>query len=169
MIKAIVYTSKSGSTEAYARMLSVNTGIPAHSLRDALKTLPRGCEVAYLGCVRADTVLDLSKALKFFSVRMVCAVGMGKTGENEERIRNAFRIDPSIAVFTLQGNYHPDELKGADRLIMKMMSGVLIKQLREKGTLSADDEEMIKLLTEGGDKVSEENISAPLEWIRSRI
>ena len=37
MTEAIVYTSKHGSTEAYAGMLSDRTGIPAYTLKEALK------------------------------------------------------------------------------------------------------------------------------------
>ena len=166
MTEAIVYTSKHGSTEAYAGMLSDRTGIPAYTLKEALRKLPSGSRIIYMGCVRADNVLDLDKAEKAFNVAAVCAVGMSKTGENTDRIRKASRISESKAVFTLQGNYHPESLKGIDRLIMKMMSKVLIKQINEKESPSEEDRMMVKLLTEGGDMVAEENLAAVLDWIK---
>ena len=167
MIKAIVYTSKNGSTEWYAKLLSEKTGIPSYTLKEASKTLSGESDIAYLGCVRADGVMDLKKAEKAFKVKMVCAVGMSETGENTGRIRKANQLSDDIALFTLQGNYLPDKLKGADKLIMKLMSGVLLKQMKERGELSDGDREMVSLLTDGGDRVSEANASAPLEWIRN--
>lgn len=42
MIEAIVYTSNTGYTEEYARMLSKSTGLRALLLKDAVKALKRG-------------------------------------------------------------------------------------------------------------------------------
>lgn len=50
MIEAIVYTSNTGYTEEYARMLSKSTGLRALLLKDAVKALKRGAPVIYMGC-----------------------------------------------------------------------------------------------------------------------
>ncbi len=36
-MKAIIYTSNTGSTERYARLLAEQTGLPAYSLTEAVK------------------------------------------------------------------------------------------------------------------------------------
>ena len=49
MIQAVVYTSNTGSTEQYARLLGQETGLPVCSLTEARKTLSAGTQILYLG------------------------------------------------------------------------------------------------------------------------
>ena len=44
-MKAIIYTSATGHTERYAKMLSEKTGIPAYPAKEAKSALPRGSEI----------------------------------------------------------------------------------------------------------------------------
>ena len=46
---AIVYTSHTGSTERYARLLGRRTGLPVWPLAEAERALPPGAEIVYLG------------------------------------------------------------------------------------------------------------------------
>jgi hypothetical protein len=77
-MKAIVYTSKTGSTKRYAEMLSAETGLPAYALDGAGKKLAKGSEIIYMGWIMANSVKGYKKAAGRYAVRAVCAVGMGR-------------------------------------------------------------------------------------------
>ena len=62
MIEAIVYTSNTGYTEEYARMLSKSTGLRALLLKDAVKALKRGTPVIYMGWLMAGIINGYKKA-----------------------------------------------------------------------------------------------------------
>ena len=76
MISAIVYTSNSGYTAEYARLLGRATGLPVNDLRQVHTPQPDE-EVIFLGWLMADRVMGWPKANAFFKVRAVCQVGMG--------------------------------------------------------------------------------------------
>lgn len=54
-MKAIIYTSNTGSTERYARLLAEQTGLPAYSLTEAKEAVPAGA-VRAMGPRRSVTV-----------------------------------------------------------------------------------------------------------------
>ena len=72
MIKAIVYTSNTGYTGEYAKLLGEETRLPVYSLSDARKSLETGSEIIYLGWLMAGTVKGYPKAAKLFRVSAVC-------------------------------------------------------------------------------------------------
>ena len=88
-MNAIVYTSGTGYTAQYARLLSEQTGLPAHSLEEAGKSLPANSEILYLGWLMAGSVQDFRKARKRYRVRAVVGVGMGATGSQLDDVRKA--------------------------------------------------------------------------------
>lgn len=53
---AIIYTTNTGSTERYAKLLSHETGLPAYSLTEAKKKVLAGAEIIYLGWMMAGSV-----------------------------------------------------------------------------------------------------------------
>ena len=54
-MNAIIYTTNTGSTERYARLLAKETGLPAYSLAEAKKRVFAGAEVIYLGWIMAGS------------------------------------------------------------------------------------------------------------------
>ena len=82
-MKAIVYTSNTGSAKTYAEMLSAKIGLPVMPLTDAVTALDTGTEIIYFGWLMAGRVQGLAAAVKHFSVRAVCAVGMTSSAEME--------------------------------------------------------------------------------------
>ena len=61
-MKAIIYTSNTGSTERYARLLAEQTGLPAYSLTEAKEAVPAGA-VRAMGPRRSATVSGRSAVL----------------------------------------------------------------------------------------------------------
>ena len=60
MISAIVYTSNSGYTAEYARMLGELTGLPVNDLRQVHNPQPQR-EVIFLGWIMADNVMGYAR------------------------------------------------------------------------------------------------------------
>lgn len=61
-MNAIIYTTNTGSTERYARLLAQKTGRPAYSLAEAKKWVFAGAEVIYLGWIMAGSVKGYAEA-----------------------------------------------------------------------------------------------------------
>ena len=66
----------------------------------------------------------------------------------------------SLPLFTLQGGMDKTKLRG----INKFMINMLTKAIGSKKDKSADDERMLYLLKNDQDYVSEENLTAFIEW-----
>ena len=131
MISALVYTAGPGAAAQYAQRLAGQTHLPVYSLRDARSALADGAEILYLGWIMASSVKGYADAAKRYRVRMVCAVGMAVTGSQLTEVRKASSIPEDMALFTLQGGFHPEKLNAGYRLMMRMMRGVLIRQIAE--------------------------------------
>lgn len=158
MIKAILYTTKTGTTEWYAKRLGEELKLPVLQLKEGEKELRQGTEIIYLGCIRADMVSGLDKAQKLFSPRLIVAVGMTRSGERIEEVRKANNIDPSFPLLSLQGGYYPTRLHGISKLILSMVVKSQIKSLQEKENRTKEDDEMLSMLQNGGEKRDEEGI-----------
>ena len=158
--RAIVYTSNTGTTAQYARMLEERAGWRAYSLDEAWNMLEKDTPVVYLGWLMAGQVKGLKKAQKRFKICAVCGVCMGKTGSQIEDVRKTNALPPEMPVFTMQG--------GFDRFMMVIMGKVMGKRLSQKPNLSPEEKDMLRLLKEGGSCVSEENLSGVLAWCRAQ-
>ena len=79
-MKAIIYTSNTGSTAEYAQLLGKELNLPVHSLQQAKNKVPAGSEIIYLGWIMAGGIKGYKEAAKLYKVRAVCGVGMGQTG-----------------------------------------------------------------------------------------
>ena len=85
-MKVIVYTTNTGSTEKYAKLLAQETGLSAYSLAEAKTVVPEGAEIIYLGWITASSVKGFANAVKRYRVCAVCAVGIGQTGTQTESV-----------------------------------------------------------------------------------
>lgn len=159
-MQAIVYTSHTGHTAQYARLLSARMGLPAYDLRQAVKTLPKGTEVLYLGWLCASSVKGYAKAKRRFRLVAVCGVGLCDTGCLIDEVRHAISLPADIPLFTLQGGIDLGALKG----VYKMMIATLTKVFVNKKDKTPDDERMIALLTHTADYVSPDHLAAVLAW-----
>ena len=61
---AILFTSYTGHTAAYAKALSQKLQIPAYTLKEAGRHLSRGASVIYLGWIMAGSIKGAAKAAK---------------------------------------------------------------------------------------------------------
>ena len=165
---AIVYTSNTGTTAQYARMLEERTGWKAYSLDEAWSALAENTPVLYLGWLMAGQVKELKKAQKRFKICAVCGVCMGRTGSQLAEVRKANALPLEMPVFTMQGGFDMKRLHGVYKMMMTIMGKTMGKRLSQKPDLSPEEREMLRLLNEGGSCVSEENLSGVLAWCREQ-
>ena len=163
-MNAIIYTTNTGSTERYARLLAQKTGLPVYSLAEAKKTVSAGAEVIYLGWIMAGSVKGYAGAAKRYRVRAVCAVGMGQTGTQTDSVRKKTAISADIPLFTLQGNFDVKKLHGVYRPMMEIMVKTAGKGLAEKSGRTPEEDDMLDMMLLGGERVKEENLRAVLDW-----
>ena len=161
---AIIYTSNTGSTEQYAKLLAQKTGFPAYSLAEAKKRVFAGAEVIYLGWIMAGSVTGYAEAAKRYRVRAVCGVGMGQTGTQTDSVRKKSAIPASIPLFTLQGNFDIKKLRGIYRFMMEIMVKTAGKSLAKKKDRTPEEDDMLDMMRCGGERVKAENLSAVLDW-----
>ena len=86
-MEAVVYTSNTGSTEHYAKLLGHELRVSVYSTEEAGNKLPTGTEIIYLGWIMAGKIQRFGLARKKYKICAVCAVGMGQTGTQRKEIR----------------------------------------------------------------------------------
>ena len=161
---AIIYTTNTGSTERYAKLLAQETGLPAYSLTEAKKAILTRAEIIYLGWIMAGAVKGYAEAARRYQVRAVCGVGMGKTGTQADSVRKKSAIPADVPLFTLQGNFDVKKLHGIYRPMMEIMVKTAGRDLAEKKDRTPEENDMLDMMLHGGDRVRAENLSAVLDW-----
>lgn len=161
---AIVYTSNTGFTEQYARLLGEKTGLPVYPLSEAEKKVSPGSSILYLGWIMAGKVQGYEKAAKGYRVEAVCGVGMGATGSQLQELRKTNGFPAGLPAFSLQGGFDRNRLRGVYKWMMTVMVKTVGKGLAEKKDRTPEEDVMLELLTHGGSCVREENLADVLEW-----
>ena len=149
MIQAIVYTSNTGYTAEYARMLGEKTGFPVLTLNEAKKSLPVRAPILYLGWLMAGSIK-----------------GCGLTLTPSKKLREQNHIPQTVTVFSLQGGFDMERLHGLDKLLMKILRASLQSSMAKKETPDDAQKAMLRVLNEGGSFVSEAHLSGMLDWIQ---
>lgn len=162
MITAILYTSNTGSTERYAKMLGEKTALPVYKLDDS--PVPMGAEIIYLGWVMASGIIGYEKASGKYNVKAICGVCMGATGSQITELQKKNTVPEGVPVFSLQGGFDVKKLHGIYRFMMNVMSKTVGKKLANKADRTLDEDDMLDILLHGGDRVSIENLKAVLDW-----
>ena len=161
---AIIYKSNTDYTKQYAELLGKKTELPVYSLEEAMRRKVSDRSVIFLGWLMAGKVQGYKKAAKRYNIAAVCGVGMGATGSQLQDVQKANILPPSMPVFTLQGGFDMKRLRGVYKLMMTIMSKTAGKMLSEKKDRTPDEDDMLDLLLHGGNRVSEENLAAVLDW-----
>lgn len=157
---AIVYTSNTGYTARYAKMLGEKTGLAVYRIEEAKKSLSRGCRVIYMGWLMAGNVKGYRSVAKRYNVVCVCGVGLGDTGAQTPQARKSCGLSEDFPVFTPQGGMDFPRLRGVNRFMIKMLT----KMLESKKDRTKDEEIMLRMIRAGGDFVCEDNLSDVMAW-----
>lgn len=163
-MKAIVYTSNTGSSKAYAEMLGAKTALPVYAWDDAVKTLDAGTGILYIGWLMAGTVVNLKKAQKTYAVRAVCAVGLTASEEMVQNVRARNKLPADMPLFLAQGAYDSKKLQGMYRFAMSIVGSILDKKISAIPNRNAEEERILTMLRDGGSGVHEDYLAPLLSW-----
>lgn len=163
-MNAIVYTSNTGSTARYAALLAQETGLPVFSSAEAKKSLPAGSDILYLGWLMANSIKGYKGADKRYKISAVCAVGMMPTGSQTETVRKHNAVPAHTPLFTLQGSFDIQKLRGPYKAMMNVMIKTAGKGLENKTDRTPEEDALLEILVHGGDHVSTEHLGAVLDW-----
>ena len=163
-MEAVVYTSNTGSTEHYAKLLGHELSVSVYSTEEAGNKLPAGTEIIYLGWIMAGKIQGYGLARKKYKICAVCAVGMGQTGTQRKEIREKNSIPGKIPVFTLQGNFNVEKLHGMYKMMMSIMVKTAGKALEKKADRTPEEEDMLDMMLNGSERVKAENLKHIIDW-----
>ena len=166
-MKAIIYTSNTGSIAEYAQLLGNELNLPVHSLQQAKNKVLSGSEIIYLGWIMAGGIKGYKEAAKLYKVRAVCGIGMGQTGTQLKEVRDKNAIPQRIPLFTLQGNFDVQKLHGVYRFMMNVMVKTAGKGLANKIDRTPEEDDMLDMMVNGGKRVSLQNMKAITEWYKN--
>lgn len=166
MIKAIVYTSKTGTTKAYAQMLSKDLNIPNYTLQEAKKKLHKKDQVIYLGWLMAGMIKKLNAARKEYDIKIVCAVGMMPKNETyEKKIKETNNIQEPC--FYSQGGYVQEKQKGFNKIIINQVIKMLKSKIEQKTEKTSEDIMMLDMINNGTSCVKQENIAEIIKYVKT--
>ena len=163
-MRAIVYTSNTGSTEKYAKMLSHQIVVPAYSVKEAEKMIKPGAEIIYLGWIMAGKIKGYAQAARKYRIQVVCGVGMGQTGTQLTEVRTKNRIPQRIPLFALQGTFDIKKLHGVYKMMMNVMVKTAGKALADKTDRTPEDDDMLDMMLNGSERVKAENLRYIIDW-----
>ncbi|MGI6280422.1 MAG: hypothetical protein ACOYJS_07700 [Acutalibacteraceae bacterium] len=164
-IAAVVFTSNTGFTKRYAEIIGKEKDLPVYPYDEAVSKIPAGSAIVYLGWLRAGSIVGYKRASKRFNIKAVCGVGMAENGSQIESVKKINRLPEGLPLFILQGGFDMDKLKGLNKFAMKVMAGTVGKSLAKKENRSPEEEDMLALLQNGGDRVSIQNLTEFSAWM----
>ena len=167
-IEAIVYTSNTGNTEQYAKMLAARTGLPVYSAKDAETALSQGACILYMGWIRASVIVGYQEAAARYAIACICAVGMGETGGQIPELRKKNRLAESLPLFTLQGGLFPSKLRGMNAFMINFSRRKAVKVLKAEKKRTEAQNAMLIMLSKGASFVQEKHLQKPLYWLQTQ-
>lgn len=163
-MRAIVYTSNTGSTEKYAKMLSHQIIVPAYSMKEADKRVKAGAEIIYMGWIMAGKIKGYTEAARKYNIQAVCGVGMGQTGTQLVEVRMKNKVPQRIPLFTLQGTFDIKKLHGVYKMMMNVMIKTAGKALADKSDRTPEEDDMLDMMLNGSERVNAENLRYIIDW-----
>lgn len=163
MIKAIVYHTRTGYTEKYARALSEKINLPCYKLDRALGELGKNDEVIYMGNISSGAVNGYGKARKNFNVVYVVGVGISyPTNEHKEDVRDKTEVF-NVPFYLLRGGIDYSQIGHLKGFFFRKFAE-LCYACRERGEDTKHDNETIKVMMNGGDFFDPEYLQPIVDW-----
>lgn len=153
MSRVIIYKSKTGHTERYARMLSEELNIPCYSYKDA--KINDNDEVIFLSYIYASKIMGLSKTLKKYNIKVLIAVGaLAYSKDYLNTLKDANNV--KLPFFYLRGGIDYSKLNFFFRKFLPIIGKDIAK----------DDKELLNLFKNGGDFVNKDNLKEALNYLK---
>ena len=156
MSRVIIYKSKTGHTERYARMLSKELNIPCYSYKDA--KVSENDEIIFLSYIYASKIMGLSKILKKYNVKVIIAVGaLAYSKDYLNTLKNNNNI--KLPLFYLRGGINYSKLNFFFRKFLPVIGKDLAK----------DDKELLNLFKNGGTFVTKDNLKEIINYLKELL
>lgn len=171
-MRAVIYQSNTGFTKEYALMLSNLLSLPAIPFSQARKKLSKGDTIIYMGWVMGGSIKNLEKARRFFSIPVVCGVGMTFPTEDvvkDLRARHHYGKYDLTALFYLQGGCDTTRLKGLHKTMITMVKTSLQKNIADNAPTKEEDALMLDILEHNKSCVKEENLLPVIDFIKNMV
>ena len=165
----IVYKSNTGFTKEYAEMLSKAEKMKLYELDQAQGTLEHQTEVLFMGPVMAGHIQGIDQAVKHFTVKAACGVGMSTPGEKAMAALNRANYVPDAPIFYLQGGYAPKKVGWLKRRMVNMATKSDREALRDKGgRRTPEDQARLDMYLKGGSFVAYQNLDTIRKWLKEQ-
>ncbi len=153
MSRVIIYKSKTGHTERYAKMLSEELDIPCYSYKEA--KVSDNDEVIFLSYIYASKIMGLSKALNKYNIKAIIAVGaLAYSKDYVNTLKQTNNIDKPF--FYLRGGIDYSKLNFIFRKFLPIIGKDIAK----------DDKELLNLFKNGGDFVTKDNLKDVINYLK---
>ncbi len=166
MISAIVYSSSTGSSEKYAKLLSAALHVPAMPVEKC--PVRKDGEIIYIGWAMAGKVVGYAKTAEKLNVAAVVQVGMSPVSDKlVESVRTKNEIPEGVAVFAKQGAFDMSKLPLPYQLIMKLINKKIVKGLSQKADRTAQEEATYQMALTGKGQPADWDVSDILAWAKN--
>lgn len=166
-ITAIVYTSNTGFTRQYAQMLGKAAKLPVHALDEA-GPLKEKAEILYMGPLMAGHITGIDQAVKRYTVKAACGVGMTPPGDKVLAGLGRSNYVPDAPIFYLQGGYAPEKVGWLKRRMVNMAAKSMRQELQSKSRRTPQEQAQLDMLLKGGSFVAYQNLGAIQEWLKGQ-
>lgn len=161
----IVYRSNTGFTKEYAEMLGKAEKMKVYSIAEAEGRVSE--PVFYMGPLMAGHISGVDQAVKNFTVKGVCGVGMSPASPQVLETLSKANYVPGAPIFYLQGGWAPKKVSWIKRRMVGMATKSMREALQSKGSRRTPEEDkQLDFLIHGGSFVAFENLAAIQDWIR---
>ena len=163
MNRIVVFNSKTGFTEKYARWISEELNCEAVSIKKLkLKRLRGYDQVIYGGSIFAGTIKGLKK-IKKLKLKNLVIFATGMTIFSDMLIEQLVNINDisKEGFFYYEGGFNPKKVGAFGRMIVNMIGN----EIKKKDIKTEEDNYMLQTI-EGTDRTNKENINDLLEYVR---
>lgn len=165
----IVYRSNTGFTREYAEMLGKAEKMKVCPLAEAQSKVGSGESVFYMGPLMAGHITGVDQAVKQFTVKGVCGVGMSPASQQVLDTLSKANYVPGAPIFYLQGGWAPKKVGWLKRRMVGMATRSMREALRDKGSRRTPEENRyLDFLLHGGSFVAFENLETIREWMHEQ-
>lgn len=162
----IVYRSNTGFTKEYAEMLGKAEKLKVLSASEA--DGQAGEPVFYMGPLMAGHISGIDQAVKKFTVRGACGVGMSPPSQQLLDTLSKANYVPNAPIFYLQGGWAPKKVSWIKRRMVNMVTKSMRESLQDKGSRRTPEEsKQLDFLIHGGSCVAFEHLEAIRSWMKT--
>ncbi|MBK5254120.1 MAG: hypothetical protein JJE03_06665 [Peptostreptococcaceae bacterium] len=177
MSTIVLFTSKRGSTEKYAKWIAEELNCEAVAFsKDKLKELNDYDTVVYGGWVRGGGIVGLDIIRKNFKKLegkklIVFAVGLSLDNkDNYLQLRELNFKSPLnlVPLYVCTGTFDPEKVKGGEKLIIGVLKKIIGSNNKDvkKGSNCNSENDMIKSLSEGVDLTDRKYITPIIDAVK---